>query len=89
MFHVKLSDKRPQKFTPTSETRTGRGLQRISKSVQMDIGKLYNLSRVQGAARFVATKATIFFVKFTIIVLAGIHSKIKTKAHHVNWGGKK
>ena len=47
-------------------------MQRISQSVQMDIGKLYNLSRVQGAARFVATKATIYFVKFTIIVLAEI-----------------
>lgn len=38
--------------------------------------------------RFVATKATIFFGKFTIIVLAGIHSKTKTKAHRVNWRGR-
>ena len=63
-------------------------MQRISKSVQMDIGKLYNLSRVQGAARFVATKATIFFVEFTIIGLAEIHSKTEAKAHYVNRGGR-
>lgn len=47
-------------------------MQRISKSVQMDrkfyiiiIGKIWG----QGAARFVATKATTFFIKSTIILL--------------------
>ncbi len=57
---------------PTSETCTGHGLRHFSKYGQRDSKKKYNLSRGQGAARFVATKATTFFKKFTMIGLAGI-----------------
>ena len=88
MFHVKLFDKRPQNFTPTSETCTGRGLQRFCKYGQTDSKNLYNLSRGKGEMRFVARETTIFFVKFTIMELAGIHRKTETKARHVNRGGR-
>lgn len=47
-------------------------MQRFCKSVQMDIEKLYNLSRGQGAACFVAWETTTFFKKFTMIGLAGL-----------------
>lgn len=45
MFHVKRFDKKAKNFTPTSVIHTESGLQRFCKYGQMDIEKLYNVSR--------------------------------------------
>ena len=79
MFHVKLFDKRPQNFTPTSETCTGHGPQRFCKYGQTDgefckilIGRaLKSLNE-----KLIATKTgkgagvMILFVKFLLAIVA-------------------
>ncbi len=67
VFHVKLFDKKAQKFIPTPETYTACGLQRFFKYGQTDSKILYNVSRGRGQARFVARETTTFFVKSTIL----------------------